>query len=94
MAKATATRKRRPAKQVIGGAVNVPKATATEFLVFEDNAGDYHWEIVAAAGECLTRSGSFASHDDAERAARYVYDCARSARFEPSAGEERPLVSV
>ena len=53
-----------------------------EFLIFEDNGGDYHWTIVAADGATLARSGSFASYDDAERAAQHVRDGAASARFE------------
>ena len=64
------------------------------FLVFRDNGGEYHWTIVTGSGESLAQSGSFASHKDAERAARYVYEGAGSARFDAGAAEERTLVAV
>ncbi len=72
----------------------VSESVSLEFLVHQDNGGDYHWEIVGGSGESLAQSGSFASHDDAERAARCVYDGAGSARFEPHVAEERQLVAV
>jgi hypothetical protein len=37
---------------------------------------------------------SFASYDDAERAARRVHDGASSARFEPHVADERQLGAV
>ena len=67
---ATATKKVRAAQPVARGARNVSESTSLEFLVQQDNGGDYHWEIVGKRGESLARSGSFASHDDAERAAQ------------------------
>jgi len=88
---ATATKRARTAKQVAGGAVGESKPAAMEFLVFEDNGGDYHWTVVAAGGESLAQSGSFASHDEAERAARRVYEDAGSARFEAPVAAERQL---
>ena len=88
---ATATKRVRTAKQVAGGAVGESESAAMEFLVFQDNGGDYHWTLVAAGGESLAQSPSFASHDDAERAARCVYDGAGSARFEAHVAEERQL---
>jgi uncharacterized protein YegP (UPF0339 family) len=60
--------------------VRVPESM--EFLIFEDNGGDYHWTIVAGDGATLARSGGFASYDDAEKAAKHVRDGAASARFE------------
>jgi uncharacterized protein YegP (UPF0339 family) len=65
-----------------------------EFLVFGDNGGEYHWTIVGGSGESLAQSPGFASHEDAERAARYVYDGAGSARFGAQAAEDRPLVAA
>jgi hypothetical protein len=82
---ATATKKtvRPGARDASGGRESAP----LEFLIYGDNGGEYHWEIVGDRGESLTRSGSFACHDDAERAARYVYDGAGRARFEPALAE-------
>jgi uncharacterized protein YegP (UPF0339 family) len=88
LAMATATKRAPTAEQVVGGAGGKSESAAMAFVVFEDNDGDYHWTIVAAGGESLAQSGSFASHDDAERAARRVYEGAGSARFEARAAEE------
>jgi uncharacterized protein YegP (UPF0339 family) len=55
---------------------------AMEFLVFQDNGGRYRWMVVAASGEQLTQSLSFASYDDARDAAARVRDGAGSARLE------------
>jgi uncharacterized protein YegP (UPF0339 family) len=63
----------------------VPEARVPEsmqFLIFEDNGGDYHWTIVGRDGATLARSGSFASYDDAEKTANHVRDVAASALFE------------
>jgi uncharacterized protein YegP (UPF0339 family) len=65
-----------------------------EFQVFRDDGGVYHWTIVAGSGECLAQSGSFASHADAERVARCVYEGAGSARFEVDVADGRRLVAV
>ena len=62
-----------------------------EFLIFQDNGGDYHWTIVAGGGATLARSGSFASYDHAEQAARRVRDGAAAARFDARAVEARPV---
>jgi len=61
------------------------QSDSLEFLVNRDNGGDYYWEIVGGSGERLSHSGMFASHDEAARAARFVYEGAGSARFEPNA---------
>ncbi len=91
---AIATKKVRAARPVACGVGDVLESASQQFLVHRDNAGDYYWEIVSDSGENLARSGSFASHEDAERAARCVYDGAGSARFEPQVAEERQLVAV
>ena len=52
------------------------------------------WEIVDESGESLVHSRSFASEDDAEGAARYVYQGARSAHFELQVAKERPTVAA
>jgi uncharacterized protein YegP (UPF0339 family) len=62
-----------------------------EFLVFEDNGGEYHWTIVARDGATLARSGGFASYDDAEKAAKHVRDAAAVARLERRAGAASPV---
>jgi uncharacterized protein YegP (UPF0339 family) len=62
-----------------------------KFLVFEDNGGGYHWTIVAASGETLVRSASFASYQDAKQAARIVHAGAASASFEHRAGDTPPV---
>jgi uncharacterized protein YegP (UPF0339 family) len=63
--------------------------SALEFLVYEDNGGSYHWEIVQGSGESLAQSVSFDSHQDAEQAARRVYDLAGRARFGAPVADER-----
>jgi uncharacterized protein YegP (UPF0339 family) len=72
----------------------VPEAAALEFRVYRDNGGRYNWEIGAVGGESLVHSPSFDSRDDAERAARRVYEGSRSARFELEAPEERQTAAV
>lgn len=91
---ATATKKVHAARPVARGARDVSGSGSLEFLVQQNNGGDYYWEIVDDGGESLAQSGSFASHDDAERAARCVHDGAGSARFELHLPEERQLVAV
>ena len=91
---ATATKKVDAARPVARGAREVSQPASLEFVVYQDNGGDYHWKIVGGAGESLSQSGSFTSHDDAERAAWRVHDGAGSARFEPHVADERELVAV
>jgi uncharacterized protein YegP (UPF0339 family) len=91
---ATATKKVHAARPVARGARDVSESASLEFLVHRDNGGDYYWEIVGGNGESLAQSGTFASHEDAERAARCVYDGAGSARFELDVAEERQLVAL
>ena len=87
---ATATKKSRAAGRLPRrpGEVRVPESL--EFLIFEDNGGGYHWTIVAD-GATLARSGSFASYDDAEKAAKHVRDGAASALFEYRATGALPV---
>ena len=91
---ATATKKLHAPRPVARGGRDLSESASLEFLVYRDNGGDYHWEIVGERGESLAQSGSFASHDDAERAARRVHDGASSARFEPHVADERQLGAV
>ena len=91
---ASATKKVQAARRVARDARHLPESALLEFLVHQDNDGDYHWGIVGERGESLAQSGSFTSYDDAERAARCVHEGADSARFEPRAVEDRRLVAV
>lgn len=91
---ATATKKVHAARPVVRARRDVTESASLEFLVHQDNGGDYYWEIVGEGGERLAQSRSFASHEDAERAARCVHDGARSARFEGRAAEGRERVGV
>jgi uncharacterized protein YegP (UPF0339 family) len=91
---ATATEKVHAARPVARGVRDVSESTSLEFLVHRDNGGDYCWEIVGGNGESLAQSGSFASRDDAERAARRVHEDAGSARFELDVSEDRQLVAL
>jgi uncharacterized protein YegP (UPF0339 family) len=93
---ATATKKTRAAARPVAGRTRAEPSVpvSLEFLVHQDNGGGYHWEIVAGDGASLAKSAGFASHEDAERAARRVKDEAGGARFEPGVVEERPLVAV
>jgi uncharacterized protein YegP (UPF0339 family) len=56
-----------------------------EFLVFQDNGGEYHWRLAAGDRAILGQSGSFATYEDAEQGARRVRDGAASARLGGSA---------
>ncbi len=87
---ATATKKSRIAGRRPRGAREVRVSHSMEFLVFEDNGGEYHWRIVAGDGATLMRSGGFASYEGAERAARQVRDGAASARLEHRAASTPP----
>lgn len=91
---ATATNETRTAKAAARSRDRAPKPPSLDFLVYDDNAGDYHWEIVAGGGDSLAQSVSFASRDDAERTARYVYDSVRAPRFEPNAAQARHTVNA
>ncbi|HET7379176.1 MAG TPA: hypothetical protein VFJ24_03950 [Gaiellales bacterium] len=64
-----------------------PEPASLTFLIYEDNAGGYHWTIVADGGEALVRSASFASSEEAEQAARIVHRGASRASFEDRSGD-------
>ena len=61
-----------------------------EFVIFEDNAGEYHWEIVGTDG-VLARSGSFASYEETAQATRRLRDGAGSALFDRRAAAVDPI---
>ncbi len=87
---ATAAKKspvsRRPARRT----PDERRGSPMSFVIFEDNGGSYHWEILAGDGATLGQSGDFASHHDAEQAAQRVRDGAASARFERRASVMAP----
>jgi uncharacterized protein YegP (UPF0339 family) len=87
---ATATKKVRPARSPERA---VSEASSLAFAIDEDNGGDYRWEIVDGSGQVLAHSGNFASRNDAERAARRVYENAGSALFELQVANERRTVA-
>src|SRR5436305_14117302 len=87
----TATKSGRPGRRIASRASAVSGSAAMEFLIFEDNGGGHRWAIVDGAGESLGQSGSFASHDEAEHAARLVRDNAGAARRERRGAADRPL---
>ncbi len=47
---ATATKRARAVPQVARGTNASSKPASMEFLVFEDNGGDYHWSITSGNG--------------------------------------------
>ena len=77
----TAPKKSRAAAPRARPAPDARVAESIEFLIFEDNGGAYRWRILAGDGATLAQSGSFASYDRAEQAARRVRDAAASARL-------------
>jgi uncharacterized protein YegP (UPF0339 family) len=91
------TRSTRPtqattAKRKIRAAASaLPEPASMKFLVFEDTGGGYHWTVVAASGETLVQSASFATYEDAKQAARIVHRGAASASFEHLAGDIPPV---
>jgi uncharacterized protein YegP (UPF0339 family) len=65
-------------KQAARSAAARSDSAAITFRVFEDNGGDYCWTILGSDGESLAHSRPYATHDDAESAARVVRDGAGS----------------
>jgi uncharacterized protein YegP (UPF0339 family) len=80
---ATATTKARASTNGSDGAVVASESVSMEFLIFEDNGGDYHWALMDRDGNSLARSASFSSYQHAEDAARVVLAGAGSARLDP-----------
>jgi uncharacterized protein YegP (UPF0339 family) len=76
---ATATKKGHAATSPAHAVRPVSDAASLAFHTYQDNGGSYHWEFAARSGEILAHSESFASQDEAERAARKVHQGARSA---------------
>jgi uncharacterized protein YegP (UPF0339 family) len=86
----TAPKKSRAAQLARRAAdANVP--ASTEFVIFEDNSGSYHWRLCAADGAILAQAGGFVSYAEAKQAARVVRSGAASAQFEPRGVEAAPI---
>ena len=88
---ATAPKKSPAPRRVAFPAHGASDAEAMRFLVFEDNTGGYRWMIVGEAGGCLAQSETFASFDEADRAARIVRQGAGSAHFERVTPRDGPV---
>lgn len=87
----TAPKKSRAASQLARRAAHATVPASTEFSIFEDNGGSYHWSLRAGDGAILAQSQGFASYADAKQAAQRVRGGLVSARFESSAGEAVPI---
>jgi uncharacterized protein YegP (UPF0339 family) len=85
---ATATKKARAITGTNRGAVVASDTVPMEFLIVEDNSGDYHWTLLDRDGTSLARSGSFASYEHTEDAARVVLAGVGSARLDPRAATD------
>jgi uncharacterized protein YegP (UPF0339 family) len=79
---ATATSRSRAARHLARHAARVREPASMEFVIFEDNGGEYHWTIIAGDGATLARSVGFGSFDDAELGAQQICDGAASARYD------------
>jgi uncharacterized protein YegP (UPF0339 family) len=88
---ATATKKVHAAGSLDRTPPAVPGAPSLEFHIYLDNGGRYSWEIVDVGGKSLAHSASFACRDEAERAARLVYE---GARFESDGPKVRQTAPV
>jgi uncharacterized protein YegP (UPF0339 family) len=88
---ATATKKARATAVAHRGAVGASGSASMEFLIVEDNGGDYHWTLVDRDGNSLARSPSFESYEHTEAAARVVLAGAGSARLDRRAANGSSL---
>jgi uncharacterized protein YegP (UPF0339 family) len=88
---ATAAMKGRAHAGANGGTVVASESVSMEFVIVEDNGGDYHWTLLDRDGNDLARSPSFVSYHDAEDAARVVLDGVGSARLDRRAAIDRSL---
>ena len=77
---ATASKKVRTAKSPSRVVRSGAGVTSLPFAVYQDNGGEYHWEITDDTGRGIAHSESFSSQDDAEHAARYLCEGAGAPR--------------
>ena len=87
---ATATKKARAGTGAARGAVNASDSSM-QFLVVEDNGGDYHWTLMDRDGNSLARSPSFSSYEHTEDAARVVLAGVGAARLDRRAATDSSL---
>jgi hypothetical protein len=73
------------------GARGVAAPASLKFLSFEENGGAFHWAVVAAGGDRLVPSATFASYQQAKQAAGIVRSGAVSAPFDNRADDPAPL---
>lgn len=64
------------------GAETASEPELMQFLIAEDNGGDYQWTLLDREGNSLARSPGYATYQDAEDAARVVLVGAGSARLD------------
>jgi uncharacterized protein YegP (UPF0339 family) len=88
---ATATKKARATNGANPGAGVGSNSVSMEFVIVEDNGGDYHWTLLDRDGNSLARSPSFGSYEHAEDAARVVLAGAGSARLDGRAANGSSL---
>ena len=72
---ATATQKTRSPRDPGGEphSATLPRdGGTTEFVIYEDNGGKYHWAFVEGDGTMLVSSKGCASHADAEQSATRI----------------------
>ncbi|MHB8490928.1 MAG: YegP family protein [Solirubrobacteraceae bacterium] len=91
---ATASKKVHTAPHDARAAQDGSKQAPMNFLVYEDNGGEYHWSIVSGDGATLSQSEGFASYADADREAHRIHQGIGSARFTPRHENDLPLVAV
>ena len=85
---ATATKKGRAITGANRDSAVASDSVSMDFLIVEDNGGDYHWTLLDPDGTSLARSGSFASYEHTENAARVVLAGVGSARLVPRAATD------
>ena len=88
---ATATSQASAAAGATRGTAVASDSASMEFLVVEDNGGNYYWTLMDRGGDSLARSPSFASYEYAEDAARVVLAGTGSARLERRAASDSSL---
>jgi len=66
-------------------------SASMEFLIVEDNGGEYHWRLLDRDGNRVARSPTFASYEATEDAASVVLAGAGSARLDRRAAADRSV---
>jgi uncharacterized protein YegP (UPF0339 family) len=79
---ATAAKKARAKVPAACGTQAASESVSMEFLIVEDNGGEYHWTLLDREGKSLARSLRFPSYGRAEDAARVVLAGSGSARLD------------